>query len=174
MNHSLAFGLALALLIILVSGVAFAGTLTISAPEQVNITDKTSFFVDITSNSAQSEDLKVSFFAPTKVEVSAPTIMGPNSTAKAKITVYGSKEAKEISSKLEVMLGNSVQQKEVTLSYAANPNISENFVGALFGFGSFVQEATNFSIMEWGVFWVLVIIAAVLLIAFVARVARRA
>ncbi|HNV01092.1 MAG TPA: hypothetical protein PKK60_01545 [archaeon] len=42
-----------------------------------------------------------------------------------------------------------------------------------FMMGAFLEETSNFSLIDWVIFWFLVIVAAILVIAFVARVVRR-
>lgn len=44
---------------------------------------------------------------------------------------------------------------------------------AWFGAGQFLEETSTFTIIDWVIFWFLVIVAAILVIAFVARVVRR-
>jgi len=44
---------------------------------------------------------------------------------------------------------------------------------AWFGMGKFLEETSSFNIIDWVIFWFLVIVAAILVIAFVARVVRR-
>lgn len=44
---------------------------------------------------------------------------------------------------------------------------------AWFGVGQFLEETSTFTIIDWVIFWFLVIVAAILVIAFVARVVRR-
>lgn len=44
---------------------------------------------------------------------------------------------------------------------------------AWFGLSSFFNETNNFTIIDWVIFWFLVLVAAILVVAFVARVAKR-
>lgn len=44
---------------------------------------------------------------------------------------------------------------------------------AWFGAGQFAEETNDFTIIDWIIFWFLVIIAAILVIAFIARVVKR-
>jgi len=152
----------------------------IIAPNEVNISGtQGSFIVEVSNLSLEPKDLKVNFFSTLKNSISAPTRIAPNSTAQVKITLENTYTSyTEINSTLEVFLGSDFQRKEIVIKFVpqgsgAFNDATSGLFGAFFSFGTFLQELTNFSLLEWGVFWVLVIIAAILLIAFIARVRRK-
>ena len=157
-----------------------AHAITISAPSEVTIQGNSgSFYVDITNNSSEMQDIKVTFFTPAKSEISAPLSVAPNTTASAKIKLFNTYSSDTtVFSKLEVYMGKEMESKEINVKFVGNTQNSTagtaGALGAFFSFGAFMQETTNFSLLEWGIFWLLVIVAAVLIIAFVSRVARRA
>lgn len=186
--------LALACSILLV--LSCASALTISAPNVVDVQGSSTVIeVPIANDSAATADLSVKFFAPTEVRVVAPSVLYPQSSTTAKIWISNSFPTyTEITSTLEVKLGDEVQKKQITLRFfgqsksqgnqASGDQNQGNFFGSLsgafvsfgsafFSFGSFIQETMTFSTMEWAVFIVLVIVAAVLLLAFIAKVVRR-
>ena len=160
-------------LLVLFSSKGFA---TVSAPEQVVVADKTIFYVDITNDSDKLVNLEVNFFAPIKSEVTAPKTISPRQKVTAKITLYNTKfdQATQINSKVEANMGDKVEQKEIILSftgkrYSNGSELSQSLSG-LFSFGVFTTQLETFTLMDWAVFWILVIIAAVLVIAFISRI----
>lgn len=163
------------LFLVIFSSISFAFTVT--APESVEVNEKEIyFFVKVFNESTNSLPLKVNFFSTTATKISAPKIVQPNTYADIKITVFNNNQSNynEVDSKLEVYLGNSLEERNITLKMVQlNQNNSSNTFAGLFTLGSFFTESTNFTITEWIVFWVLVIIAAILLIAFISRVTKR-
>jgi len=165
--------LALALLIL-----GTVSAFTLQAPDSIEIHDSTSFTIEITNTTNTQKELKINFFTPFEVEILSPKSIPPYAKSTAKITLnYSSKTYTEITSKLEVYLDNDLEEREITLRFFSNQanqnnNIindqSEEYMGALFGLGAIVELA-NFSMLEWALFIVLVIIAAILLITLVAR-----
>lgn len=164
-------------LLVIFSAKGFA--LSVTAPESVTINDKASFYVDITNDSIQGIDFEVSIFAPVKTQIVSPTSIGPNETAKAKIIVYNKySEKTEINSKIEVISEGIIVQKEITFIFepaneTAIPQGESRILTGLFSFGLVLGELTGFTILDWVIFWILVVIVAFLLIAFVARLRKR-
>ena len=167
---------ALLFIIVIFSSKAFAFSVT--APESVVVGDNTSFFIDITNTSEKTADLKVNFYAPISVGVIAPRTIAPNQTIQAKITLSNNKFTKntQINSTLEVTLDQEAQKKEIALTFSegqtSSNSLSAAFAG-LFSFTDFSLEIEKFSLIEWVAFWVFIFVAAVLLIAFVARLSNR-
>jgi len=167
------FVLMLALLIL-----STVSAFTVQAPTLVEIHDVGSFTIEITNTSNIAKELNINFFAPFEVEILAPKSIPSYAKSTAKITLnYSPQNYTEITSKLEVYLDNDLEEREITLRFFSNQanqnnNIindqSEEYMGALFGLGAIVELA-NFSMLEWALFIVLVIIAAILLITLVAR-----
>ena len=161
---------ALLFIIFLFGAKSFA--LNISAPDSVVVSDNSSFFVDITNDSEKAIDLQVNFFSPLKSEVIAPFTLAPNQTTKAKITLHNTSfgDNTKLTAIVEARSGSTVAQKEILLNFQ---NTGLAAVSGLFSLGAFTGEVSTFSLAEWGIFWVLVIIAAVLVVAFVSRIKRR-
>ena len=101
--------------------------------------------------------------------------MSPNSVGKATITIYNNiNTVQDITATVEVVNGQEIVQKEVLLSFKENPtgSLSAAFT-AFFSFGLFNKEVALFSDADWAIFWVLVLVAAVLVVAFVSRLVKR-
>jgi len=159
-------------MLLILSG-AFA--LSVQAPSTVDIVDSNSFVIEITNNSNIQKELRIDFFSPANVEILSPKIIPPHSKTSAKITLnYSPKTYTEIESKLEVYLGNEFKEKIITQKfYPTGTNIdsvdqSEEYAGALFGLVT-IGELASFGVLEWSLFIVLAIIAAILLVTLVAR-----
>ena len=167
--------LAVVLLLVIVLFGAKVYGLSISAPETVEITNKAVFTVDLVNDSDSAANITVNFFSPAKSEITAPRQLAPNSTSKATITIYNNiNKVQDITSTVEVSVGEQKIQKQVILSFKENPTGSlAGAFSALFSFGLFNKEVASFSGIDWVAFWVLVIIAAVLVVAFVSRLVRR-
>jgi len=154
---------------------AYGNALTISAPEKISVTDKATFYVKLTNDSASAVNVNVNFYSPVKSEVFAPKKVLLNSTSESKIIVYNSNNLNEdVEATVEAMVGEEAERSVVILSFQSK-NITglESAVGAFFSIGTFNEELAKLSPIEWIVFWILVIVAAVLLVAFIARVNRR-
>ncbi|MEI7961320.1 MAG: hypothetical protein WCI04_03205 [archaeon] len=167
--------LLVAILIVIVLFGAKAYGFSISAPDLVIITDKAVFTVDLNNNSSSVANVLVSFYSPAKSSLSYPTKMAPNSSGKATITVYNTiNKVQDITATVEAVVGEERVQKEVLLSFKENTqgSIAGAFT-AFFSFGLFNKEVAAFSGVDWIVFWVLVIVAAILIIAFISRLAKR-
>jgi hypothetical protein len=167
------------LLIVLFGSKGFA--LELSAPQSVEVNEKASFLVEINNTSNSSIDLQVNFFAPVQADVVAPKTIPANQKANAKITVYNKyADEREINSKIEIVSNGKIIQKEITLIFhPKNSKGSFDFgesriISGLFSFGGVISEMTGFTMADWVIFWVLVIIIAFLLIAFISRLKRRA
>lgn len=162
-------------ILVLFSAKAFA---VVDAPTQVLVDDKTTFYVDISNNSNEVVNLSVNFFAPIKSEVVAPKTIGPNQKATAKITLYNTKynSKTQINAIVEADMGYAIEKKEISLSFSGK-QYAEGPINAMFtsffSLSSFVSETTNYSLADWAIFWVLIMVAAVLLIAFVSRIKNR-
>ncbi len=170
------FVLVLALALLILSTVS---AFTISVPSQVEVHDSNSFLVEITNPTNQTQDLQINFFSTINANVYAPDSISPHSNISARVVLdYSPPIYEEINTTLEVYLGNDLEKREILLIIypSQNPttmnNTDEGYLGALFGFGS-VGEMFSFSVLEWALFIVLVIIAAILLVALVVRVIKR-
>jgi len=156
---------------------AFA--LSVQAPSTVDIIDSNSFVIEITNTSNTEKELRIDFFSPANVEILFPKIIPPHAKTSAKIILnYSPQTYTEIESKLEVYLGNEFKEKMITQKfYPTGTNIdlvdqpvdqSQEYAGALFGLVA-IGEMGSFGVLEWSLFIVLVIIAAILLVTLVAR-----
>jgi hypothetical protein len=167
------------LVLFLMSALPSISALEINAPEEVIIEGQEKYFlVEITNTSEQPLALEINFYAPTETQVSAPKQIAGNSKVTAKIFVKNPGWNKEINSKLEVFLDEEKEETFITLKF--NPNqaevSTEQITGAftaLFGLNTFLEEATNFGSLEYVLLFVLILVAAVLLIAFIARITKR-
>ncbi|VVB75625.1 Uncharacterised protein [uncultured archaeon] len=149
------------------------GFAMIEAPANVIIADNNSFTVDITNETNLQAPLSLNFYSPLSVSVSAPSTINPNQKVTAKITLTNSnnkyKAGTQFEGTIEAKLGSKVEQKPITLTVAQGNNV----LAAFFSFGAFTGEIEKFTLFEWVAFWVLVIIAAVLLLGFIARAGKR-
>ena len=171
--------LALALLF----SISFASAFSVTVPSQVDIHDQEYISIQVTNISSELKTLKINFFAPTETQIFAPTEVSPNQTITARILVKNTlRDYTEINSKLEIYLGSDLVEKELLLRYYPSSEViqqeqqenNNKMLGALFGFSSFFTELGNFSLVEWVALVALVIIAAFLLVALIARAVRRA
>ena len=173
------------ILIISVLLLCTVNAISVQAPSVVEVHDSNSFIIEITNTSNTTKDLIINFFSPAEVKILSPKSIPAHAKSSAQITLnYSPQNYTEIESKLEVYLGNELEEKVIVQKYHSknqennqtNNDQSGEYMGALFGLGSFV-EISNFSVLEWALFIVLVIVAAILLITLVARsvkVKRRA
>jgi hypothetical protein len=150
----------------------------IEVNESVDIYQEANFEVKITNMSSTPKEITVNFFAPTDVTVFAPRTIPPNSTVTAKVFVKDSFEKyTEIQSTLEVVIGNEIEQRTVLLKFYESQDAFQNatgdFTAALFGLPLLIGGMTAFTTLEWLAIFILVLVAAALLVAFVVRVARR-
>lgn len=159
-----------------------ANAFSITAPDSVIVpSEGTSFFVKVYNGTEATQSLKVNFLSIAKYKISAPTSIPRGATADIKITVFNNslENYNAIDSKIEVYLGKNLEEKNIILKMNPTAESSSITTGAftafsgLFSLGSFFSETGTYSIVEWIVFWILVIIAAVLLIGFIARILRR-
>ncbi len=171
------FDLEYLILIVLVLVIIFGArgyALQISAPVSVSIEESGQFVVDINNDSKEVLNISLSVYSPAKSEVKVPKIIEPNSTAKALVLLKSNGEYGDYVGTIEVKSNGEIVKKEFFLTIEQKKAVSQgNFFGGLFSLGAFVNETGQFSLTEWGFFWILVIVAAILLIAFVARVRRR-
>jgi len=168
LNKILILALMLALLITTVN------SFPVTTSQQVDVYEKGVFYIEITNDSQELKDLEINFYTPAEIKINAPSKIAPNTNMTAQITVYNQYESyREMTSKLEVKLGNETETKEITLRYYAREGTADNPISGLFGLGTFSDESAEYTIGEWVAFWVLIIIAAILLIALVARVMHR-
>jgi hypothetical protein len=167
------------ILFVIVIFTSKAYALDISAPETVTVFDKTSFLVEINNPSNSAVNLSVNVFAPVKVEVVVPNQIAPNSKATARVTVYNKfSDEREVNATIEAITNNETVQKEIVLVFKpkANSNFSQDATKVLSGLFSFSLgggELSSFTLTDWVLFWILVIVAAVLVVAFIARVVKR-
>jgi hypothetical protein len=140
----------------------------------VDVYEKGIFYIEVTNNTSELQDLEINFYAPTEVKINSPSKIAPNTNLTAQITVYNNYTTyREMNSKLEVKLGDEIQSKDVSLRFYARAGIADNPLIGLFGLSSFVGESSSYTIVEWIAFWLLVIVAAVLIIALFARITHR-
>ena len=153
--------------------------MTLQAPSTVDIIDFNSFVIEITNTSNIQKELRIDFFSSANVEILSPKLIPPHAKTSAKITLnYSPKNYMEIESKLEVYLGNEFEEKMIIQKfYPTGTNVdsknqpidqSEEYTGALFGLVT-IGGLASFGVLEWAIFIVLVIIAAILLVTLVAR-----
>lgn len=161
------------LLLVLFSTKGFA--LQMNAPESIIVSDRNVLTVDLVNDSNRVADISVKFFSPSKYEITAPTKLNPNSSGKAKITIFNDALLEqEVNATIEARVGKEIVQKEVRIVFTRSRlgDIGANLAG-MFSFAAFGAETQAFTLGDWFAFWILVIIAAVLVIAFVARLGRR-
>jgi len=169
---------ALLAMILLISSNVMA--VSVTADSNVSINGKEdSFSIQITNDAYYARDLLVKLYTPAEYHVTAPISVPANSTITATITVTNPyAEYTKTYSKLEVYLGKELSENDIILEFdpsAENSSASNNSsIAGLFGLESFNSETTSFSLLDWALFWILTIIAAVLLVAFIARVVKRA
>jgi hypothetical protein len=155
--------------------------LSIDSPNTIEINDKTTFYFDIVNNSDKATDLTVSFFAPVKADVVAPDYISPNEKVTAKVTIYNKYSVDtEVNSKIEVKTLDTVVQKDVVLVFKKQTTNQKQatidgskVLSGLFAFTFSLTEMSSYNLMDWVLFWILVIVVAVLLISFIARVVKR-
>ena len=160
-------------LILFISSIATA--FPINVDNQIDVFNEATFNVEITNPSNNQENLIVNFFAPTDVTIFAPKTIPPNGTITAKIIVRDSfDEYTEIDSKLEVFVGSSIEERQVLLKFYESQDAFSGATGAFSALFTlpFAIE-TNFTTVEWIAFFILVLIVIALLIAFIARIAKR-
>ncbi len=164
-------------LFLLLVGTAFA--FPVSVDSNVTISGKEdSFSVNITNDAYYARDLLVKVYSPAESHVTAPISVPANSTITALVTLENPyAEYTKTYSKLEVYLGKELSENDLTIIFEPNGQTNQNQNGSiagLFGIDAFGNETGNFSILDWALFWVLTLIAAILLVAFIARVVKRA
>jgi hypothetical protein len=163
--------------IVLFTSKGFA--LEMTSPNQISVSEKTSFLVEIDNNSNKATSLGFSVFAPVKVDVVAPNQIGPNSSVTAKVTIYNKYvDARTVNATIEAKTTDETIQKPLTIDF--KPVVKSNFaedatkvMSGLFTLGMSNGELTNFTLLDWVIFWILIIVAAVLVVAFIARVVKR-
>lgn len=148
----------------------------LKAPSEVVVANDAVFYVDLVNDSSRVVDLKLNFYAPADVSITAPNNISPNSTVQAKITIFNNfKDERIISGLVEASFDEQVLTKEVELHFkkkSGNSSNSSDFTG-LFSAGSTISGFELFTLGEWIIFIVLAIICAVLLVSFIAKLMRR-
>ena len=169
------------LLFVIVLFGAKSYALSIDAPAKVEINDKTTFYFDIINNSDKASDLTINFFAPVKADVVAPSYISPNEKVTAKVTIYNKYDADtEVNSKIEAKMGDTTVQSDIVLVFKKQEQKETalsnggKVLSGLFAFTTSLTEMSGYNLIDWIIFWVLVIVVAVLLISFIARVVKRA
>ena len=159
--------------ILFVSSIAMAFPLQVD--NQIDVFREATFNVEITNTSNNQENLIINFFAPTDVTIFAPNTIPPNQTITAKIIVRDSFDKyTQIDSKLEVFVGSALEERQVLLKFYESGDAFGEATGsfaALFTLPFAIE--TNFTTIEWVAFFILVLIVLALLIAFIARLAKR-
>ena len=176
--------LLVAVLFLLVLFSAKAMAFSVNAPTSVEINDKTVFYVELTNDSPTVVDLKVNFYSPANATVVVPNQLAPNSKTNAKITIINNfKDDRQISGLVEAHFGTKIITKDINLIFSSTNNTtsSDSALSGLFSFGSVLlssgtslTEFNLFTPLDWVIFILLVIICAVLLVSFIARIKRRA
>ncbi len=161
-------------LIVLLSSKAMA--FSVVAPEAVGVTDKAVFYVELINDSSTTVDLKVNFYSPANATVVAPKQLSPNSKTTAKITIINNfKDDRQIVGLVEASFGTKVITKDVNLSFTTKrSSSSESALAGLFSFGATLGEFSSFTPTDWVIFIILIVVCAVLLVSFIARIKRRA
>ncbi len=168
--------LLVAVLFLLVLFSAKGMAFSVVAPEMVQVTDKAVFYVELNNDSSSTVDLKVNFYSPANAVVVAPKQLAPNSKTNAKITITNNfKDERQIAGLVEASFGTQVITKDVNLVFTTKRDVSSNSVlSGLFSFGTTLTEFNLFTPTDWLIFIVLVLICAILLVSFIARIKRRA
>lgn len=161
-------------LLVLFSAKAMA--FSVIAPESVEINDKEVFYVELNNDSASAVDLKVNFYSPVDAVVVAPKQLAPNSKTQAKITITNNfNDERQIAGLVEAHFGTQIITKDVNLLFSPRNEFSQGaFLAGLFSFGNTLTEFGSFTSVDWVIFIILVIICAVLLVSFIAKIKRRA
>ncbi len=166
-------------LTILILALSVTSAFPLSVPTNVEVFNEATVLVDITNNSLEQKALSINLFVPSTTTIYAPSSISPNETVTAKIIIKNNfSNYTEISSKLEVYLGTDLEERELSIKfYGGNAPADLSglfgiFLGSFAGAESLFGETIAFTPLEWTVLFVLVLVAVVLLIAFVARVAR--
>jgi len=164
---------ALLFLLVLFSAKGFA--FSVDVPQSIEVSNSSFFYATITNTSDESVPLIVNFFSPLKSTVSVPSTIAPNSSVQAKVTLSNNnfKNGNSVSSTLEANFGGTIVQKQIILNFT-NSKSDSGILSSAFSFASFFLEVNSFNLFDWIIFWVLVIVAAVLLVSFIARVRKRA
>ncbi len=161
------------MVILFISSIAIA--FPINNPSEIDVFREATFNVEITNTSNNQENLIINFFAPTDVMIFAPNTIPPNQTITAKVIVRDSFDKyTEIDSKLEVFVGSALEERHVLLKFYESQDAFKEATGsfaALFTMPFAIE--TNFTTIEWVAFFILVLIVIALLIAFIARLAKR-
>ena len=160
-------------LIVLFSSRAMA--FSVDAPQLVEINNNAVFYVELTNDSSNLVDLKVNFYSPVDATVVAPKQIAPNSKTSAKITLINNfKDERQITGLVEASFGTQILTKDVNLLFTPKNEVSaESVFAGLFSFGTTLTEFSAFNLIDWAIFIILVVVCAVLLISFIARVKRR-
>jgi hypothetical protein len=160
------------LLVILISTV---NAFPINTNSTVDVYENGLFYVEITNNTSELQDLEINFYTPAEIKINAPSKIAPNTNITAQVTVYNKYDSyREITSKLEVTMGQEIETKNINLRFFETDGTMTNELTSFFGAGYFVfGNDFAFSLIDWIAFWVLVIVAAILLIALVARIVHR-
>jgi hypothetical protein len=151
--------------------------MNVEAPSTVEVYDSNSFVIEITNTSNTTKDLEINFFSPAEVKILSPKSIPAHSKSSARISLnYSPTNYTEIESKLEIYLGDELEEKTITQKYYSKSTITPNnqtgeYTGALFGLGA-IGGLASLSVLEWALFIVLVVIVAILLVTLVARVIK--
>ena len=149
---------------------------SVDAPLMVEVNNTAVFYVDLVNDSSNLVDLKVNFYSPADATVVAPKQLAPNSKTSAKITIVNNfKDERQIMGLVEASFGTQIITKDVNLLFTPNRSVSqESVLAGLFSFGTTITEFSAFNLVDWAIFIILVLVCAVLLVSFIARVKRRA
>jgi hypothetical protein len=156
-----------------------AYSFSITAPDQVIVQGDNNFYIDIINDTDKQQTLEVNFYSPLYSQVIAPKTISPKSVVTAKISLTNTKfgPLTQINSTLEVNMGGKIQRKEIPIAFKekqVSPAAGAGaFISGVFSFAPTIQELSKFTLLEWVAFWVLVVIAAILVIAFIVRVKNR-
>jgi len=165
------FLVAFLFLIVLFGSKGFAFEL--NALSEVVVNDNTVFYVDLVNDSSSTVDLKLDFHSPVDVLIVVPKKISPNSTIQAKITITNNfRDERIIMGLVEASFDEKVLTKEVELHFKRNNSSSSDLTG-LFSIGSTINGFELFTLIDWIIFIILVIVCAILLVSFIAKLKRR-
>ena len=167
------------LALILTFSIVTANVTTIN--ELMVDSDEAYFLVEIENIKDTPKDLQINFYAPLTSQIVSTSTLAPFSKTSAKIYVKNEfNEYTEITAKLEVYLDGDLEEKEILLKFNKTDKVinqeinnDEQVFAGLFGLTTFVEEASNFGSIEYVLLFVLILIATVLLVAFIARIIKR-
>ena len=153
-----------------------ASALLIEAPSDVNIVGEKSFSVTVSNESGFDKEISI-YLYPSSALSSAniPEIIPAESQKSFSVKAVSSEElvGNSFEGTILVVSGNEEAIAKVVLNFQRENNLAtEISVVPLSGLALF-SGFEGFSLTDWAILALLIIIAAILLIAFIARFVRR-